>query len=58
MIVETKKVVKFEENEKDTLRRALEIIENAYDEIDEEEFKYAIQDLQSIIYTEEWSAEE
>ena len=58
MIVETKKVVKLEENEKDTLRRALEIIENAYDEIDEQEFKYAIQDLQSIIYTEEWSVEE
>lgn len=58
MIVETKKVVKLEENERGILRRALEIIENAYDEIDEEEFKYAIQDLQSIIYTEEWSVEE
>lgn len=57
MIVEGKKIVKLEELEKQKLREALEVIKELSEEINYDEIKYVIEDLENLIYTDEWECE-
>lgn len=54
MEVSGKKVVKLEEFERQKLREALEIVEELLEEINEEEIRYAKEDLEYLIYADEW----
>lgn len=57
MKISGKKVVKLEEYEKQKLREALEIIKDLLEEIDEQPIRYAKEDLEVLIFTEEWEVD-
>lgn len=57
MMIEGKKVVRLEELEKQKLRETLEIVEKLAEEIDYDEIRYVIADLENLIYTDEWEVD-
>lgn len=57
MKVKGKKVVKLEEFERQKLREALEIVKELLTEVNEEPIRFAEEDLDCLIRTDEWEVD-
>ena len=57
MKVEGKKIVTLDFFEKNELREALRIIKELSEEIEDDDLSYVIEELEKIIYHDEWEVE-